>query len=550
MLKLTFFTEKSKYFEAFCNNMSNLKKIEIEQYDKRIDPNSLLKINSDIFLIDAKILKTPFLNFFKLKSALKDKKPTILLLEKADILKYIKIARRANIIFYPPCKSIKDTFDLALFVTQMINQAFSNEIYKSIYVKSKTPVFIANSDGNLVTINNAFHELFKINISHNIKEINIYKDLITVDKKYDYSENIIFNNTTLTLRKMDNTEFTGKIFIQKLHNVAIKRDLIFGFISDVTKEINMREEIEDLYNKLLIEHNILKKTESNLVQQEKMASIGNLSAGIAHEINNPLGFITLNLDVIKDYVATFQSYQNLLENYLESTKEKVGEEFKENIDEIYEMKNDEIDDIYEDLDDVFSETKEGLDRILNIVQNLKNFSRIDNTSISSNYDLNKAIEATLIIAKNEIKYYCDVEKKLGDIPLIECVGGEINQVLLNIIVNASQAIQEQKRDGNNRGKIFIETYANKKSVFCKIADDGPGIPKENINSIFDPFFTTKEIGKGTGLGLNISYNIIVNKHKGKLGVKSEVGKGTEFLIEIPIVYQSKKKGKKNESTIY
>ncbi len=552
MLKLAFFSENIEAFNSFCDEMKKLKEVEIIQYEQKIDPNSILKIQSQILIIDDKILTTPFLGFLKLKLALADKRPAIYCTDQKTILKYIKIARRANIIFVDSSVILKNIFPLALFLTQIINQAFSNEIYKSIFVKSNNPVFIANLGGNLVNINNAFHELFKINFTHNIKKINVYKDLIINDIKINTSENLILNNVILQLRKMDKTEFTGKVIIQKLFNVAIKRDLIFGFVSDITEEKRLQNRIEKLYDKLLVEHNILEKTQSNLVQQEKMASIGNLSAGIAHEINNPLGFITLNLDVIKDYLASFKEYQKLLENYLESTKDIVKDNFKEIIDEINEMKNEEIKDIYEDLDDVFSETKEGLERILNIVQNLKNFSRIDNTKVSSNYDINKALEATLTIAKNEIKYYCDVEKKFGQVPLIECIGGEINQVLLNIIVNASQAIQEQKRDPNNRGKILLETYANDKSIFCKISDDGPGIPEENLHSIFDPFFTTKEIGKGTGLGLNISYNIIVNKHNGKINVKSEVGKGTEFLIELPIKHKSKrkKKGGNDENTIY
>ena len=148
------------------------------------------------------------------------------------------------------------------------------------------------------------------------------------------------------------------------------------------------------------------------------------------------------------------------------------------------------------------------------------------------YDINEALESTLVVAKNEIKYVADVEKDFSVVPLIECIGSEINQVLLNILVNAAQAIESQRR--SDRGLIRIRTYADPENLYCEISDDGPGIPQNIVSRIFDPFFTTKDAGEGTGLGLNISYDIVVHKHNGELSVQSEEGKGTRFVIELPV----------------
>jgi len=148
------------------------------------------------------------------------------------------------------------------------------------------------------------------------------------------------------------------------------------------------------------------------------------------------------------------------------------------------------------------------------------------------YDLNEGIKATLVVTRNAIKYDADVETDLSQLRLIYCHSGQINQVLLNILVNAAQAIKTQERD--DRGTITIRTYASDDGVVCEISDDGPGIPAEVVSKIFDPFFTTKPPGKGTGLGLSVSYGIIVNKHNGELLVDSTVGEGTKFTIKLPI----------------
>jgi signal transduction histidine kinase len=181
---------------------------------------------------------------------------------------------------------------------------------------------------------------------------------------------------------------------------------------------------------------------------------------------------------------------------------------------------------------LFEESKEGLTRVTKIIQNLRDFSRIDQAEAFDEYDINQGIEVTLTVARNAIKYHADVVTEFADVPHIPCNASQINQVFLNILVNAAQAIESQRRETN--GSIRIRTYSDDTHVICKIIDDGPGIPADIIEKVFDPFFTTKPAGKGTGLGLSVSYDIIVRKHKGELLVSSVGGKGTEFTIKLPI----------------
>jgi signal transduction histidine kinase len=191
-----------------------------------------------------------------------------------------------------------------------------------------------------------------------------------------------------------------------------------------------------------------------------------------------------------------------------------------------------IDFILDDVEELIEESTEGLQRITDIVQNLRDFSRIDQAEDFGDYDLNSGIEATLVVAKNAIKYDCNIQTDFSEVPMIFCNSGQVNQVFLNILVNAAQAIGTVERD--DRGTIAIKTYATETDVVCEISDDGPGIPDDKVSKIFDPFFTTKPVGKGTGLGLSVSYDIIVNKHKGQLLVDSTVGEGTTFKIVLPI----------------
>jgi signal transduction histidine kinase len=277
----------------------------------------------------------------------------------------------------------------------------------------------------------------------------------------------------------------------------------------------------------------LKEMQSQLVQSEKLASIGQLAAGVAHEMNTPVGFVASNFETLENYMEKilelFRMYGELL-GRAEGSDNAELLEIAAKIEAAW--KNMKIDFILDDLPVLFTDSKEGIGRVTSIVQNLRDFSRIEQPENFDTYNINDGIKATLIVAQNEIKYDAAVEKELSEVPDIVCNTGQINQVLLNIIMNAVQAIKSEERE--DKGKITIRTYATADDVVCEISDDGPGIEADKLQKIFDPFFTTKPVGMGTGLGLSISYDIIVIKHKGMLLVDNSVGKGTKFTIKLPI----------------
>lgn len=262
---------------------------------------------------------------------------------------------------------------------------------------------------------------------------------------------------------------------------------------------------------------------------------------LSMSMNTPVGFVASNFETLENYM---KKIQELLQMYGELLGEIEASEKTELLDKANTIgksqKDMKIDFILKDLPGLFNDSREGIDRITSIVQNLRDFSRIDQTGSLDKYNINDGIKATLVVAQNEIKYEADVETKLSEVPLILCNAGQINQVLLNILINAAQAIKSQERD--NKGTITIKTYVTDDDVVCEISDDGPGIEPDKLPKIFDPFFTTKPVGKGTGLGLSVSYDIIVIKHNGKLIVNSAVDEGTKFTIKLPL----SKKDAKNE----
>lgn len=328
-----------------------------------------------------------------------------------------------------------------------------------------------------------------------IKSQNIRCVLKIIDNKNDYD-----------------TEFIKIIEVFSIQAVSIIENVF------LRTEIEEKAKVLEKANRALeLKNREMQDMQMQMIQQEKLASIGQLAAGVAHELNNPIGFILGNFNALKKYMDAMIDYsKKSIETNDIAEKKRVWEEKG-------------LDYIIEDMPDLISESEEGLDRVITIVKNLKEFSRIDNNL--EEYDINKGIENTLIVAKNEYKYVADVEKQLGDVPFIKVNGGEINEVVLNIIVNAAQAITEMK--SSERKKIVVRTFYEEGFVVCEIEDNGPGIPENILPKVFDPFFTTKEPGKGTGLGLNIAYNIIAKKHNGKIDVKSEIGKGTVFSFRLP-----------------
>lgn len=275
--------------------------------------------------------------------------------------------------------------------------------------------------------------------------------------------------------------------------------------------------------------NHLKETQSRILQTEKMASIGQLAAGVAHEINNPIGFIGSNLDALGDYLkdlkVLMEYYWQLKKVLRESEQEKLSDKIKKQIQTIMEYESDiEIDYLMKDIPELLNDCRDGTLRVGRIVGDLKNFAHPGNDK-QMLVDINKGLESTLNVVNNEIKYKASVIKDFGKLARVEGYPQKLNQVFMNILMNAAQAIKE-------KGEIRIQTKQQGPNVLITISDNGSGIEKENIPKIFEPFFTTKKIGQGTGLGMNIAYNII-EEHKGHIEVKSLVGKGTTFTITLP-----------------
>ncbi len=272
-----------------------------------------------------------------------------------------------------------------------------------------------------------------------------------------------------------------------------------------------------------------KRIEAQLLQSEKMASIGQLAAGVAHEINNPTGFVSSNLKTLADYINDISDLSKEYRRLIEELKQgSDGGDFdiSGRMERIASLEEEvDVDFVLKDIIDLIEESSSGLDRIKKIVQDLKDFAHPgeDKPKFA---DINENMDSTVNVVWNELKYKADVAKDYGDLPRVQCYPQLLNQVFMNLLVNAAQSIEEH-------GNIKIKTRANNGHVEIEISDTGSGIPKENLLKIFDPFFTTKEVGKGTGLGLNVAYNII-KKHQGKINVASTVGKGTMFTIRIPV----------------
>ena len=271
----------------------------------------------------------------------------------------------------------------------------------------------------------------------------------------------------------------------------------------------------------------LSSSQAQLVQSEKMAALGQMVAGVAHEINTPLGYVNNNIEMLREFFGqlnfVLQAHERLVNTLLapESTDVDIAESLAGVDDAKAGM---DLAQFFSDLDGLFNDTLYGVEQISELVTGLKDFSRLDQ-AVTDHVSVNDCIENALLIARNTLKYKVEVIKRLDNVPLIRCTASQINQVLLNLFTNAAQAIKTQ-------GYLLIKTWADTDQVYISVQDTGSGIAPENLAKIFDPFFTTKPVGQGTGLGLSISYKII-QQHGGSIRVASEVGKGTRFVIALP-----------------
>lgn len=273
----------------------------------------------------------------------------------------------------------------------------------------------------------------------------------------------------------------------------------------------------------------LKEAQAQLVDSEKMASLGQLTAGIAHEINNPINFVTSNVNPLKRDVEILMEAITAIENVGLSEspvadKQRQIEEYKEEIDYDY---------LKLEIGHLLKGINEGASRTAEIVKGLRVFSRLDEDDLKK-ADINEGIDSTLIIVNNLLNNI-QLVKEYGNLPLVECYPGKLNQVFMNIITNAIQAINK-KHGTDAKGELRIRTSADEKYVYIKIKDNGTGMDENTMKKIYEPFFTTKDVGEGTGLGMSIAYNTI-KKHNGNIHIDSKVGEGTEFTLDIPIIHE-------------
>ncbi len=340
----------------------------------------------------------------------------------------------------------------------------------------------------------------------------------------------------ILIKKKNNDKIFSEITLSSYEIFNVVHFVIL--IQDITLRKNAENELLNSKEQLKIQNknledalSSLQTVQDQLIHSEKMASLGQLTAGIAHEINNPLGFVSSNINKFNEY---FNDINSILDKWRSFGKSVNNNDHLKKLDELIEMeKKIDLEFIRQDFNDLMKYNLNGMERIKNIVQQLRGFSYSEESYLSEE-NINAAIEETLTLVWNEIKYKAEIIKNYGILPPVECSVGELKQVFVNLLINAISAIKD-------KGQIIIDTFALKDYIFIRIADNGCGIPPENINKIFDPFFTTKSLNNGTGLGLWICMSII-KKHEGLLNVTSELGKGSTFEIKLPL----KQKRNRNE----
>ncbi len=297
---------------------------------------------------------------------------------------------------------------------------------------------------------------------------------------------------------------------------------MWWLLQDRSEVMQAQEELVQNYLRIRETNERLEEAQGQLLQSEKMASIGQLAAGVAHEINNPIGFVNSNLGTLRRYV----------EDLLALTLAYAAREAQPLDAELAALKRAaDLDFIAEDLPVLLDESEDGLSRVRKIVQDLKDFSRVDHADWQD-ADLNAGLESTLNVVMNEVKYRADVKREYGSLPPVRCLAGQLNQVFMNLIVNAAHAMPTQRR-GVIRLATRVERVEERDWACIEVSDDGCGMSPEVLRRIFEPFYTTKPVGQGTGLGLSMAFSI-VQRHGGRIDVTSAPGEGTSFRVWVPV----------------
>ncbi|MBN1648932.1 MAG: PAS domain S-box protein [Spirochaetales bacterium] len=397
----------------------------------------------------------------------------------------------------------------------------SERKYRSIFENSLDLVYQCTSDGTIITINESGARMLGFDSWRDLIGRRITSFYIDGEWNKAFLERLKRNGYAKDFEVILVTKSGENLFCLENNNCVKGRNgeivQMTGIIKDITVRMNAERELIKANLELELVNDKLRKSKQQVQQSEKLASIGQLAAGVAHELNNPLGFIQTNFNVMKKY-----------NEYLSKTIENLADCDCSGL--IREDKK--LNYIRQDLPKIYSESREGMERMMEIIQSLRSFSHAGSTEMQPQVDLVKSLNDTLIIARNQYKYCSTVETRLNDLPPIACNEGELKQVFLNILVNSAQALEKAGKTTDS-GKIRISCRFESDYVVFRFEDNGPGIPEDIKSKVFDPFFTTKDVGEGTGLGLSISYDIIVNKHKGEFGIKDSALGGACFEIRVP-----------------
>lgn len=305
--------------------------------------------------------------------------------------------------------------------------------------------------------------------------------------------------------------------------------------ADITAKRDETRKKQELQHKLVEEMRERERMVIELQLAQKLESVGRLAAGIAHEINTPIQYVGDSLHFLR---SAFDDLNQLLDSCRAAIDALPDTPMSQALRQAMEeaAARYDLDFVHAEVPKAFTRTFDGVERVTNIVKAMKEFAHPD-TNEQSPSDLNHALQTTLLVASNEYKYLAKICTDFGELPHVMCNIGELNQVFLNLIVNAAHAIHEAGKDLNS-GEIRISTAIAGESAVIRISDNGCGVPEENLSKLYDPFFTTKEVGRGTGQGLAITHSILVDKHGGDISVQSRVGVGTEFTLRLPIAGRS------------
>ena len=340
--------------------------------------------------------------------------------------------------------------------------------------------------------------------------------------KLEYIKVLMFTslsdrNALKTSFELGASDYIGKPiepveFLARIKSAINEQKLRNKLRAEVLKTVEKNEELSKLYDKL-------RETQSQLIHREKLVGIGQLAAGIAHEINNPLSYVNSNIVTLNQYIGDYKRAMFIYGKIIQKSSQN-----DENIVPYLKVIEDmNIEFINDDIDDLFHDIKDGLERVKNIVKGIRFFSNVDASNEIQPYNINEGIKNILLITENKYKPDIEIETNLREAPEFMGYTAEINQALLNIMMNSIEAIR--RKSSLNGERINISTDFMDNTIICTIKDTGVGMEQEIINDIFNPFFTTKDIGDGKGIGLSIAYDVFVNKQKGTINVFSEVNRG-------------------------